>query len=55
VEYQRVVASFGHDSFLVEVETMTQLVGGYLNANWLDSNVDIDVDDEDDLAPAANE
>ncbi len=33
VEYQRVTASFGHDSFLVEVETMTQLVGGYLNAH----------------------
>lgn len=34
VEYRRVTASFGHDSFLVEVETMTQLVGGYLNAEW---------------------
>jgi homoserine O-acetyltransferase len=34
VEYERVTASFGHDSFLVEVETMTQLVGGYLNHHW---------------------
>jgi homoserine O-acetyltransferase/O-succinyltransferase len=31
VEYHHVVAFFGHDSFLLEVETMTQLVGGYLN------------------------
>lgn len=36
VEYHRVTASFGHDSFLVEVETMTQLVGGYLNQQWQD-------------------
>ncbi len=34
VEYQRVKASFGHDSFLVEVETMTELVGGYLDRVW---------------------
>lgn len=34
VEYQRVEASFGHDSFLVEVETMTEIVGGYLNRMW---------------------
>lgn len=34
VEYQRVKASFGHDSFLVEVETMTELVGGYLDRMW---------------------
>lgn len=34
VEYQHVTAFFGHDSFLVEVETMTQLVGGYLNRLW---------------------
>jgi homoserine O-acetyltransferase len=31
VEYHHVEAFFGHDSFLVEVETMTDLVGGYLN------------------------
>ncbi len=31
VEYDHVEASFGHDSFLVEVETMTHLIGGYLN------------------------
>ncbi|NWF68436.1 MAG: homoserine O-acetyltransferase [Chloroflexi bacterium] len=30
VEYQHVPAFFGHDSFLVEVERMTRLVGGYL-------------------------
>ncbi|MBC8098197.1 MAG: homoserine O-acetyltransferase [Armatimonadetes bacterium] len=34
VEYHRVTASFGHDSFLVEVETMMQLVGSYLNMQW---------------------
>lgn len=34
VEYHRVQASFGHDSFLVEVETMTQIVGGYLSYHW---------------------
>jgi homoserine O-acetyltransferase len=34
VQYARVTASFGHDSFLVEVETMTQLVGGYLQHHW---------------------
>jgi homoserine O-acetyltransferase len=31
VEYHHVNASLGHDSFLVEVETMTQLVGDYLS------------------------
>lgn len=34
VEYHRINASFGHDSFLVEVETMTELVGGYLDKLW---------------------
>ena len=34
VEYHHVEASFGHDSFLVEVETMTEIVGGYLNRRW---------------------
>jgi homoserine O-acetyltransferase/O-succinyltransferase len=34
VEYHHVTASFGHDSFLVEVETMTHLVGGYLTRLW---------------------
>ena len=34
VEYQRVEASFGHDSFLVEVDTMTEIVGGYLDRRW---------------------
>jgi homoserine O-acetyltransferase len=31
VEYHHVQAFFGHDSFLVEVDTMTRIVGGYLN------------------------
>jgi homoserine O-acetyltransferase len=34
VDYHHIEASFGHDSFLVEVETMTQVVGGYLNRLW---------------------
>ncbi len=34
VEYHHVEASFGHDSFLVEVETMTEIVGGYLTRKW---------------------
>ena len=34
VEYHHIEASFGHDSFLVEVETMTQVVGGYLDRLW---------------------
>jgi homoserine O-acetyltransferase len=31
VEYHHIDAFFGHDSFLVEVETMTRLVGDYLD------------------------
>jgi len=34
VEYHRVEAAFGHDSFLVEVDTMTNLVGGFLDRMW---------------------
>jgi len=34
VEYHHVDAYFGHDSFLVEVETMTQLVGSFLDKQW---------------------
>jgi homoserine O-acetyltransferase len=34
VTYDHIVASFGHDSFLVEVDTMTEVVGGYLNRLW---------------------
>jgi homoserine O-acetyltransferase len=34
VEHHHVEASFGHDSFLVEVDTMTTLVGGYLKRHW---------------------
>ncbi|MDL1900629.1 homoserine O-acetyltransferase [Anaerolineae bacterium CFX9] len=31
VEYHMVHADFGHDSFLVEVETMESIIGGYLD------------------------
>ncbi len=31
VEQHHIVASFGHDSFLVEVETMKRVAGGYLD------------------------
>jgi homoserine O-acetyltransferase len=31
VEYHHVIASFGHDSFLVEVETMNTIVSGFLS------------------------
>jgi homoserine O-acetyltransferase len=34
VEHHIIQADFGHDSFLVEVETMTHLVGGYLTRAW---------------------
>jgi homoserine O-acetyltransferase len=34
VEYHHIEASFGHDSFLVEVDTMTSIVGGYLAKTW---------------------
>ncbi len=34
VEYHHVQAPFGHDSFLVEVDRMTDVVGGYLNQQW---------------------
>jgi len=34
VEYHHVNAALGHDSFLVEVDTMTALVGGYLEKTW---------------------
>ncbi len=34
VEYHHVEAPFGHDSFLVEVELMTDVVGGYLDHRW---------------------
>ncbi len=34
VEQHHIQASFGHDSFLVEVETMTRIVGGFLNRTW---------------------
>lgn len=31
VEYQHIDAPFGHDSFLVEVDRMTDVIGGYLD------------------------
>lgn len=34
VEYRHIETFFGHDSFLVEVETMTDIVGGYLSRLW---------------------
>lgn len=34
VEYHLIHADFGHDSFLVEAETMTHLIGGYLDKKW---------------------
>lgn len=34
VEYHHVEASLGHDSFLAEVETMTAIVGSYLDSIW---------------------
>ncbi|MDX2162841.1 MAG: homoserine O-acetyltransferase [bacterium] len=34
VRFHRIHADFGHDSFLVEVDTMTHLVGGYLREMW---------------------
>lgn len=34
VDYHMVYADFGHDSFLVEVETMTALIGGFLAERW---------------------
>ncbi len=34
VRHHAVQAEFGHDSFLVEVETMTSIVGGYLDEQW---------------------
>jgi homoserine O-acetyltransferase/O-succinyltransferase len=39
VEYQHIEAYFGHDSFLVEVNTMTRIIGGYLNRH-LPSKID---------------
>jgi len=33
-EYHHIQAPFGHDSFLVEVDRMTDVVGGYLDRKW---------------------
>ncbi len=34
VQHEHIEATFGHDSFLVEVETMTHIVGGFLDRLW---------------------
>ncbi len=34
VEYHHIDAPFGHDSFLVEVDRMEEVVGGYLSRVW---------------------
>lgn len=34
VRYHHVIASFGHDSFLVEVDTMAEIIGRYLGEQW---------------------
>jgi homoserine O-acetyltransferase len=34
VEYHHVQAPFGHDSFLVEVDRMTEVIGNYLTRVW---------------------
>jgi len=34
VEHHHIEAPFGHDSFLVEVDLMTPVVGGYLSRAW---------------------
>lgn len=39
VRYHLVHADFGHDSFLVEVELMTNLIGGYLDEMWYKKSV----------------
>lgn len=36
VEHVHIEATFGHDSFLVEVETMTRIIGNYLDRLWAD-------------------
>lgn len=43
VEEHRVQAVYGHDSFLVEVDTMTALVGGYLARHWDAETAALDV------------
>jgi homoserine O-acetyltransferase len=40
VEYHHVQAPFGHDSFLVEVDRMNDVVGGYLNRRWQQARTD---------------
>lgn len=34
VQYHHVQAPFGHDSFLVEVDKMEDVVGGFLDHLW---------------------
>jgi len=44
VQHHMIHANLGHDSFLVEVETMTSLVGGYLRDAWLGAPTDTPVE-----------
>ncbi len=39
VRYHLIHADLGHDSFLVEVDTMTHVVGGYLNEMWAKAHI----------------
>jgi len=48
VQYHHVHAYFGHDSFLVEVETMTQLVGGFLDKLWETKRAEVATQQHDD-------
>jgi homoserine O-acetyltransferase len=43
VEEHRVQAVYGHDSFLVEVDTMTTIVGGYLRRHWASEAAPVEV------------
>lgn len=44
VRYHLIHADFGHDSFLVEVDLMTNVVGGYINEKWAKKTSSIAVD-----------
>ncbi|MCK6579079.1 MAG: homoserine O-acetyltransferase [Anaerolineae bacterium] len=44
VRYHLIHADFGHDSFLVEVDLMTNVVGGYLSEMWTITNSNLPVE-----------
>ncbi|MBK8021700.1 MAG: homoserine O-acetyltransferase [Chloroflexi bacterium] len=44
VRYHLIHADFGHDSFLVEVDLMTNVVGGYLNEQWTKRSSTVSID-----------